>query len=78
MFVVAVDLLLQKTVKKSVGATLLRIYKKTNCASRLGLNMFPMWLQAEFWGLVGGSALLVGAALGYFVKIPQEFIWFWF
>ena len=33
--------------------------------------MFPMWLQAGFWGLVGGSALLLGAALGYFVKIPQ-------
>ena len=67
---IAVDLLFQKTFKKLVVATLLRISKKTNCASRLGLNMFPMWLQAEFWGLVGGSALLVGAALSYFVKIP--------
>lgn len=36
--------------------------------------MFPMWLQAGFWGLVGGSALLVGAALCYFVKIPQRAI----
>lgn len=33
-----------------------------------------MWLQAGFWGLVGGSALLLGAALGYFVKMPQRAI----
>ncbi|HEY9747321.1 MAG TPA: hypothetical protein V6C63_01365 [Allocoleopsis sp.] len=36
--------------------------------------MFPLWLQAGFWGLVGGSALLLGAAVGYFVKIPQRAI----
>lgn len=36
--------------------------------------MFPVWLEAGFWGLVGGSALLLGAALGYFVKIPQRAI----
>lgn len=34
----------------------------------------PLWLQAGFWGLVGGSALLIGAGLGYFVKIPQRAI----
>lgn len=36
--------------------------------------MFPVWLQAGFWGLVGGSALLLGAVLGYFVRIPQRAI----
>jgi ZIP family zinc transporter len=36
--------------------------------------MFPLWLQAGFWGLVGGSALLLGAAFGYFVRIPQRAI----
>lgn len=36
--------------------------------------MFPLWLQAGFWGFVGGSALLIGAMLGYFVKIPQRII----
>ena len=36
--------------------------------------MFPTWLQAGFWGLVGGSALLLGAALGYFARIPQRII----
>lgn len=36
--------------------------------------MFPLWLQAGFWGLVGGSALLLGAALGYFFRIPQRLI----
>ena len=36
--------------------------------------MFPVWLQAGFWGLVGGSALLLGVAVGYFVSIPQRTI----
>lgn len=36
--------------------------------------MIPLWLQAGFWGLVGGSALLIGAAIGYFVQIPQRAI----
>lgn len=34
--------------------------------------MLPTWLQAGFWGLVGGSALLLGAGLGYFARIPQR------
>lgn len=36
--------------------------------------MFPIWLQAGFWGLVAGSALLIGAALGFYVKISQRLI----
>ncbi len=36
--------------------------------------MIPIWLQAGLWGLVGGSALLIGTGLGYFVKIPQRAI----
>ncbi len=36
--------------------------------------MFPIWLQAGFWGLVSGSALVIGAALGFYVKIPQRLI----
>jgi ZIP family zinc transporter len=38
--------------------------------------MFPIWLQASFWGLVAGSALLLGACLGYFLKISQRAISF--
>lgn len=34
--------------------------------------MFPLWLQAGFWGLLGGCALIIGAILGYFIKIPQR------
>ena len=34
----------------------------------------PVWLQAGFWGLVSGSALLVGAAVGYLAKLPQRLI----
>jgi ZIP family zinc transporter len=36
--------------------------------------MFPIWLQAGFWGLVGGSALVLGAAVGYYAKIPPRAI----
>ncbi|UOG75819.1 ZIP family zinc transporter [Hymenobacter tibetensis] len=35
---------------------------------------FPTWVLAGFWGLVSGSALLVGAALGYFAQVPQRLI----
>lgn len=36
--------------------------------------MLPMWLKAGLWGLLSGSALVIGAGLGYFVKIPQRLI----
>lgn len=35
---------------------------------------FPLWLQAGFWGGVGGSALLIGALIGYFSQLPQRMI----
>jgi zinc transporter, ZIP family len=38
------------------------------------INNFPFWLQAGFWGLVSGSALLVGACIGYFVKVNQRLV----
>lgn len=31
-------------------------------------------IQAGFWGFLGGLALLLGAAVGYFIKIPQRII----
>lgn len=36
--------------------------------------MFPVWLEAGFWGLVAGSALVAGAAIAYFVDVPQRLI----
>lgn len=33
-----------------------------------------MWLMAGFWGLVAGAALLVGAGIGYWLKVPQRLI----
>jgi zinc transporter, ZIP family len=36
--------------------------------------MFPVWLRAGLWGLLAGSALLLGAALGYFVRVPQRLV----
>jgi ZIP family zinc transporter len=34
----------------------------------------PGWWQAGGWGLLAGSALLVGAAVGYLARIPQRII----
>lgn len=34
----------------------------------------PLWLQAGLWGLLSGSALIIGAGVGYFSKIPQRLI----
>ena len=34
----------------------------------------PIWLQAGLWGLLAGSALLIGAAVGYLAKVPQRVI----
>src|SRR3954462_2642523 len=36
--------------------------------------MFPLWLQAGLWGLLAGSALLLGAAAGYFARVPRRVI----
>lgn len=34
----------------------------------------PLWAWAGVWGGVAGSALLIGAALGYAVRIPRRLI----
>lgn len=34
----------------------------------------PVWLVAGLWGLLAGSALLLGAATGYFTRLPQRVI----
>lgn len=35
---------------------------------------FPVWAQSGLWGFVCGSALLVGAGLGYFAQFSQKII----
>lgn len=35
---------------------------------------FPVWLHAAFWGFVAGTALLIGAGIGYFSHVPQRAI----
>ncbi|MGE5419527.1 MAG: ZIP family metal transporter [Chloroflexota bacterium] len=35
---------------------------------------FPLWLQAGLWGLLAGAALLVGACIAWFVKVPLRVI----
>jgi ZIP family zinc transporter len=34
----------------------------------------PLSLQAGLWGLLAGSALLIGAAIGYMIRLPQRLI----
>ncbi len=33
-----------------------------------------MLIQAVFWGFVGGSALILGAAIAWFITLPQRLI----
>lgn len=33
-----------------------------------------MWVQAVFWGFLGGFSLLLGALFGYYIKMPQKII----
>lgn len=34
----------------------------------------PGWLEAGWWGLVAGAALLIGAAIGWYVSVPARVI----
>lgn len=34
----------------------------------------PIWIQAALWGLAGGSALVIGAAVPFFAHLPQRLI----
>lgn len=38
------------------------------------MSTLPIWLQAGLWGLLAGSALVIGAAVGYFTRIPHRVI----
>jgi ZIP family zinc transporter len=34
----------------------------------------PVWLQAGFWGLLAGAALVVGAAIAWFLKVSSTVV----
>ncbi|HEX8358146.1 MAG TPA: ZIP family zinc transporter, partial [Segetibacter sp.] len=36
--------------------------------------MLPVWFKAGLWGLLSGSALVIGAAIGYFFNISQQLV----
>ena len=36
--------------------------------------MIPLSVQAGLWGLLSGSALLIGAAIGWFVDMPRKMV----
>ncbi|PQV65311.1 zinc transporter, ZIP family [Abditibacterium utsteinense] len=38
------------------------------------ISSLPLPIQAGFWGLVSGSALVLGALIGFFTKVPQRVI----
>jgi ZIP family zinc transporter len=38
------------------------------------LFTIPHWIMAGFWGMVAGSALLVGAFAGYYIPMQQKMI----
>ena len=38
------------------------------------MDGIPLWIQAGFWGFVAGAALLIGAGVAYFIKVPQRLI----
>ena len=34
----------------------------------------PVWVEAGLWGLLGGAALVLGAAVAWFVRVPQAVV----
>lgn len=36
------------------------------------LTQVPIWLQAGLWGLLAGAALVLGAVIAWFVRVPQR------
>lgn len=34
----------------------------------------PIWLEAGAWGLLAGGALVIGAAIAWFVRVPQPVV----
>ena len=39
-----------------------------------GVLMMPVWMQAGLWGLCAGGALVIGAAIGYWVRLSSRMI----
>ena len=34
----------------------------------------PTWLEAGLWGLIGGAALVLGALIAWFVRVPRDVV----
>ncbi|NKE61675.1 ZIP family zinc transporter, partial [Lentzea sp. PSKA42] len=34
----------------------------------------PQWVEAGLWGLVGGGALVVGALVAWFLRVPRDVV----
>lgn len=38
------------------------------------MSLIPLWIQAIFWGSFTGAALIIGALIGYFLKMSQRVV----
>src|SRR6476469_9053840 len=38
------------------------------------LSVMAEWIKAGFWGLISGSALVIGSLIGYYLKLSQKVI----
>ena len=38
------------------------------------MSSMPVWLDAGLWGLLAGSALVVGAAIAWFIPVPRSVV----
>jgi ZIP family zinc transporter len=42
--------------------------------NNIELLVLPLWFKAAGWGFIAGSALLIGAAIGYLARLPKRLI----
>lgn len=52
----------------------MRTESATSPSTLVGNMTIPLWAQAGFWGFVAGAALIIGAAVAYFVRVPARLI----
>jgi zinc transporter, ZIP family len=50
-----------------------RLLEESPNASTEGVTM-PIWAQAGLWGVLAGGALVVGALIAWFVKVPRSVV----
>src|SRR5262245_57230221 len=54
---------------RPVGCSILWSFERPTSEATVDL---PVWAQAGLWGLIAGSALVIGAAVGYYGHVPAR------